>query len=476
MPTRLPKHTSPVRFQYTPVSPAGQLFYAMESPGWPQTYGGSTLFQGPGDFEALERSFREAAESRPLLTARLESLRVNGRQTLIWRHTGEPFSVEVGEYQGDTPPDGPPDEWLSHIDRAGPPWEPLRTGGPPIRVRFTSLGDDLHVLSIWMHHAAGDSDVSGGFILDAFARYHRTITGIDPPFASLAVTQNTAFEVPEIDVAPFTALIRHLAELELKFPRRSVAHLAGEGSDAGPLSTTLMVGDHEEIAILRKSARALGGSITDLTIAAAKLSVAEWNSSVGAPAIAQRHAIAVNMRGRVAAKDDGSMENELSLVTVATKAEDWADPQALVALTAKKRRGHLEQGFDILALRGATVVERALARMPIRSRAFLVNRLLVPPQTMMISNMGITLPEIVDGQLTGRSMLHDVGGMELVCSVNRGNTTPKTPNLLFLISDEKGLTLTLSGNRANTSQSELDQITNLIRTRLLDLGSATTGP
>jgi hypothetical protein len=453
----IPNYRRPVSFDSTEIDPAGELFLAVESPGWPQTIAVSTIFGGPCDPEAFRDSIIQAASSRPEFTAGLATVGRAPNQKLVWRHKPEPLSVELVDRSDEGVPGGDFHTWLPQIDIDREPFAPDVTIEHPARFRITTLSDDVHVLTSWLHHALGDGSTFLLFALEFLGRYHERVEGTVPEWMALASMHSVTATAPQIELTPWQQFVRQVIASEREFPRSEVAHITGTAGEPRPISVSLLLRDEDEINQMRDRARASGGSLTDIGVASAITSIARWNEERGVATPSQSHAVVVNLRGRVAHLDDTSPQNEIAMLDINSHPDQWSDPDRLLELVAATRTSKLEAGFDVQVSNTMRKVHRVLTRLTTRRRLAVINASW-RPHTLNISNMGLVFPEVVDGKPTGGFGLPEIGGLSIHGGVIRSNTIPNSPNTLTMSRGPTGLGMVLSGNTATTSATELAEL------------------
>ena len=455
-------------FDFEPVDSIGGLMLALEEEGWPGVIATSVLYEGPMHVEVLRESIEEALVSRPNLTATLAIRGPRTSQELVWRHVGADLPFEVVDRRSEGVPEGDPERWLPDVDLNSSPWFPDLAVEAPLKVRLSSFTDDCHVLTLWGHHSVGDGSFFAMFALDFQARYHEKVMGSEPEWAFLPSMHAVvnAQPVAEVDTVRWRTFLGEAWRKERDFPHDEVGQIAGTPGTPAQLLVAARIADDEVIKTLRSKARELGGSLTDLTIGAAILAISEWNEGRGSPIQFQRHNVAVNLRGRVAQTTDDSLRNEVGGYLVCSPRTQWDDPEALVSAIAGERKSFLGGGQYINQLKVSRGVERATSWLSVQRRLKL-GMLMARGLTLNTSNLGILFPEIVDGQLTGRPGLQEVGGMHIRAGALLGNPIPSCPNLLAMAMGHRGLSLQLSGNRATASHEELAQVLDGIVVKLL---------
>jgi hypothetical protein len=453
---------------WSPVDPYGAVMFSRDVGGSPLTVSFSALFEGPMDIEAMQESLNEALVERPSLTSTIAALGTPPRQRMIWVHRDMHVDIEVVDRRSEGVPEGDPDHWLPNVDLNTDPWMPDLTRETPLRVRISSFADDIHVQTVWGHHTAGDGSFYAMFMLDVSARYHKKVMGTEPEWAWLPSMHAVMNAVPARQVTPpsWRTYLKAVRNLDREYPTNVMGRFTGTPGVAGPVVASRTISDEGVIVELRRRARAVGGSLTDLAIAASKLAVAEWNHRRGTPIEVQRQITTVNLRGRIPGAGDGSLGNLVSGTIIGSRGSQWDDPGELARHVASARGGFVEKGGYLRALKMTSAIHRAMSTLTVRRHLKLAARMW-PEATLGVTNLGILFPEIVDGRLTGRPGVQEIGGMTATASAILVGVGETGGTALAMASTASGLNLELSGDQAVCTAEEYGEALELIITKLL---------
>jgi hypothetical protein len=453
---------------WSPVDPGGMWLFAADHDGSPLTVSVSALLEGPIDIEAMQESLNEALIERPSLTSTIAALGTPPRQRMIWVHRGGPVEIEVMDRRAEGVPTGDPDHWLPNVDLNTDPWMPDLTRETPLRVRISSFSDECHVQTVWGHHTAGDGSFYAMLLLDMSARYHKRVMGSEPEWAWLPSMHAVMNAVPahQVKPPPWREYLRRLRSLDREYPVDAMGRFKGTPGIPAPLLASRTIGDQEAIVELRRRARTLGGSLTDLTIAATKLATAEWNDARGTPIEVQRQFTAMNLRGRIPGASDDSHGNVATGTIIGSRDSQWTDPAGLAHYVASTRKGFVDGGGYLRGVQMTRGIHRVMSLLTVKRHLELIPKIL-PESSMAITNLGILFPEIVDGQLTGRPGLQEIGGMRVTASAVLVGTRPSGISALAMASTHSGLNLELSGNQAVCTAEEYGEALDLIISKLL---------
>lgn len=413
------------------------------------------VLEGPCDIEALAAAIRQVQIDRPELRSRLVDAGTLVSKGYAWR-PGVPGEPRVVDLRDLTEVGRDYDAVIDRIFDRQSTWD-LRSHCP-FDTTIAMLRDDRTLLSLEVHHSIGDGEVNFSCMKAILAGYHQRVTGTAPDWAhlgSLASTLGT--RGPK--AAGFTTVVKYLREFARTYPADRVTQAHGtRGARRDRIAARVSIDDAEMQRTIRDRARAQGATITDLTLAATMRAIANWNRSQGADVDVQRAAIAVNRRGA-----GGSGDNEISMVVAGSHNQDLDDPGALMGSLAAQRIRGLELGIDgglANAMRHAMTLGslrplNAIAGKRAASRTD-------PPGTIMLTNVGLLWPEIVDGRPTSRSFLSEAGGLRLVDLVVVPNLDASGALMLAPMTFNGRFQVVVGGNTARIQQRELRALADLI--------------
>ena len=453
----IPVYPSSAGFERTPVDAFATYALAMERPGWCQAGGGHTVFVGKCDHEALALSMEEAAASRPIFSSNLAAIGPAWSQELVWRHQERPWKPELVDLTGKPRPDENLAQWLDDYSGLAA-YEPDLTVDFPFRTIIYKLADDLHALGSSTHHAAADLGTLTPYNLEVRERYEKRVLGDRATSGPQLTGEFAGRSRPAPTMLSFREFTRLMRSEAKEYPRKLTAHPIGTPGRAKRISAEAVV-PMDLVEILRSRARSDGGSLTDIVVATTKLAVVEWNGARGKPPEIQRHNVAVAQRGRVAGRADSGAANQLSMVTVCTKASDWDDPQQLLGKVIGVRLGRMDQGVDVMFNR---VSERSLAILsvlPVEMRMKALRRGTKADQTLMVSNWGAPVREKApDGTARKMTERRPFGEMVYQEHTNYGMAMPQNPYSLSMAARVDGMHLKMSSNEEVMTLGELEQL------------------
>ena len=458
---QIPVYPASATFEHTPVDLFGTFSFAMDTKGWPQLIAGHELYSGKCDHEAYAECVNEAATKRPVLSSCIAAVGPPWNQKLVWRHQPRAFKAEVLDLSGEAlPPEDEMEEWL-HEKTGLDDWEPDLTVDFPLRVIISKLAEDRHVVSSALHHAWGDVGSITPFWFDVNSSYDKLILGSKSIYATQTVALGKIELPPAAPTIPYREYVRIMMKEEREYPRSAVAQTVG--TPGTPRRTAAMKRIEEDmITELRSRARSLDGTLTDLTVAASKLAVAEWNTARDQPPQVQRHNVAVAQRGRSETDWDDTSGTQTSLVTVCTKAGDWDDPEKLLTQIANVRKERMAQGADIIFQGLGKKLLKGLSVLPVNRRLARIRRSVRRDQTLLLTNVHRPPPkngEVARPQSRGEMVREGHYPM--------GLCMPQYPNSMSLLGGRQpGARLKISSNEGHMTRAELNEFHALVLAKM----------
>jgi hypothetical protein len=413
------------------------------------------VLEGPCDVEALAGAIRDVQLDRPELRSRLVDATTLVSKRYAWR-PGPPADPPVVDLRDLAHPGPDYDSVVDRIFDRQSTWD-LRAR-PPFGATIALLDDDRTFLSLEVHHAIGDAETNFSCMKAILAGYHLRKVGVAPDWAHLGSLPSTS-GTGRAKVASLTTLLRYLRDYTGKYPGARVTHAHGsQGVREDRIAARGIIADPDLQSSIRSSAREHGATMTDLTLAATMRAIAAWNRSQGAEVDVQRAAIAVNQRS---AGLTGN--NAISGVLAGSLSEDLTDPVALMRGLAEQRIRGLELGIDrrlAAASRKMTTLGslRPLNVVAERRAASQTS----PPATLVLTNVGVVWPEMVDGRPTSRSFLSEAGGLRVADIVMVPNLDTSGALMVIPMTFDGRFQVIIAGNTAKIQQEELRALTDLV--------------
>lgn len=449
--------------------PLDVISTAMARTRWMSNFLGFVL-EGPCDTAALCSAVQEVLVERPVMRSRLVETGGPLLSRMRWRPLEVP-PVEVVDltWLDDVGPDH--DHVVDAIyDRSGE--LDLRVD-PPIEIRVVHLRGGRTMLAMMGHHAVADGQAIIGFTGEVLARYHRRITGSEPPWSEAVSIHSRSVhdraDVRTAEPASRLGLARSLRRTFDTYPAGRMLRVTGTPSpEPARISTAFDTCDVETTARLRRRARSLDATMTDLLVAGALRAVVAWNDGGRDSGDVVRVALAVSL----AAAIGGSGSNELSSVLVGASLDEIAEPDELVRSLAAQRTAAIGANLHLATYRLATSMERVRSVTPLRHLTRALERSVRTSRlgaSLLFSNVGILWPEVVDGRPTGRSVLREAGGMRLCDVVFVSNVGVGGGLLLTAMTFDGTVRVTVAGNAARISSDELRRFASTAQSEVLAL-------
>lgn len=413
------------------------------------------VLEGPCDVEALADAIRDVQLDRPELRSRLVDATTPVSKRYAWR-PGPPVDPPVVDLR-DLAHRGPVyDSVVDRIFDRRSTWD-LRAR-PPFGTTIALLGDDTTFLSLELHHAIGDAETNFSCMKAILAGYHLRKAGVEPHWAHLGSLPSTS-GTGRGEVASFTTLMKYLRDHTRKYPGSRVTHPYGSpGVSEDRISARGIIADPDLQSSIRSRAREHGATMTDLVLAATMRAIGAWNRSQGAEVDVQRAGIAVNLRSA-----GGTGNNAISGVFAGSVSEDLADPIALMGGLAEQRIHGLELGIH---RRLAVASRRMNTLRSLRPLNVVAERRAAsqtsPPATLVLTNVGVLWPEMVDGRPTSRSFLSDAGGLRIADIVIVPNLDTSGAVMVIPMTFDGRFQVIIGGNTAKIQREELRALTDLV--------------
>ena len=397
-----------------PLDLPSEGIFMWEQPGFPQTDYGAFQMRGPCDIEALKEAFAEAQEEKPTFHAHLMERRCGLVYQKYWHVRGEPAELTIIDKRD--PPKLPDDfeAWV-HVQMR----EEIMRGQNlreeyAVKFKLYLLPQKYQILLFMFHHVVTDGGGLYDFLREAFRLYHIKTKNREPDWANAPAihAQSRAQTIDPINSFRFF-LRAYRANIE--HPMKNVGQLAGTPErENGRSMIRCIIEDPKEQKAFRDRARADGGSLSDLFMAASKLAMQDFNDSQGVSTEILAHGLAVNMRGRLPAHEIRDMGNPMSGIVIASDRGERRDPVALLRLIAQRRRQILSEGYDIAMSRMLQSISKATRILPAKYRHPLMRLLLDWQISFFLTNLGVVWPRMENGRPTGETAVKRVGDMELV--------------------------------------------------------------
>lgn len=373
------------------------------------------ILEGDCDVGALVDAATRSLEDEPTFNARLVTTTSLLTTTLSLRPEGTPYPVAVVDMTDLTDTGTDYDAVVEKIfdDRIRP-----RGDHRPMKITVVELPGNRTMIAFEYQHVLADGTKFFAFVRTVLARYHRAVTGAEPDWAeseTLHSQLDVASRVPPASRRDFIAYAREYART---YPVDRTAFLAGTPSTpVRQVSARTLLAEAETVRLLRDRARTEDASLGDLVNAATMIAAREWNAARGRPVDVLRGAVTVAVHRDRA---EGTA-NALSGVPIGALEPDLDDHVALMRSLAAQRKSAIGRGID---QRFATLIERLQTARSIRGVGLLkhlVGSRFGGPSTdtFHFSNPGVIWPEIVDGRLSGRSAITEVGAARIADVASR---------------------------------------------------------
>ena len=397
-----------------------------EEDGYWQTGCVCLVMEGRCEYDALDRALFDAMDAEPKFHGRLKPAVLRGRHVMVWDFADHRPRLEVYDHTDEPMPEDINGCFHQLM-------EPLIAGKIdltrelPIRFQMHRLPGDVHLFMYVFHHVVADAARIFEFLREAFIGYHQAVKGAPPEWRDTSAIHAVAGK-KQLAMPSKLSYYRELIGNLRKYPLNKATVLDGDGADhPGRIAVHREITDEKLMTALRKRAKAAGGGLSDLIIAAGNLAIDEWNDARGVASDIFLSGLAVNQRGRRADEEIADICNPMGLLPIVNKRSERTSSEAVLADIVSKRVDGLSRGLDVLLMRDVHRIMRVAQFMPFERRQKLLHPLLALPTSFFLSNAGIIWPEIKNGRFTGDSAIREVGDLEITdihLSLGGVRTTP----------------------------------------------------
>ncbi len=402
-----------------------------EQPGFPQMDYGAFQMRGPCVSKALQEAFVEAQKDRPTFHANLMEERKGFFYGQWWHVRPEPARLKIVDFRNLPTLPEDIDAWV-HAQM-----NPLVMRGQnllkeyAVSFRLFLLPREHQILVFMFHHVVTDGAGLYDFLRDTFSLYHRKVKNREPDWANTPGIHAQSKKNITEPISPFRYFLRSY-RTDMQHPFKNASQLASlPERSKGRVMIRHIITDLKEQKAFRTRARADGGSVTDLFMAASKLAMQEFNDSRNTSTEILTHGLAVNLRGRMSPSEIHAMGNPMSAIILPTNRRERHDPQALLRLIVQRRMLMLHDGYDIAVNRVMQSISRKTRFLPSTYRYPLMRLVLDWPISFFLTNLGVVWPRMENGRPTGETAITHVGEMELVDV--HSSVSPTKNNALAMI-------------------------------------------
>ena len=456
--------------QFVGLDSTSEIILVWERDGFPQTDWTAFSFNGRCDVPALQAALQQSLRVRPVFNAHLVARRRGFIKSYRWQLTQEPCRLEVRDLRemGKRPEDM--EQWLQEtltptINRTISDL----AREYPVRFILLLLPENCGIFVVVWHHAATDGGGLYDFLRDLFSGYHRLVRGKDPDWARVAGLHAQAGKIEEVRPPRWERFLSDVFTQFIQYPPHQSAQMISSPDERPGRNTIRYVFDDPILQkSLRERARRDGGTLSDLSLAAAKLALQEWNEDRGKPPQVMHHWLAVNQRLRQTQTRTSIQNNPLIAVNIPSLPKDRKDPQALLRHVIAHRTRMLDEGYDVALHRLTKGMLWAGRIMPIGIRYPVLRLLMDHKMSFLLSNVGVVWPRIENGRPTGETAIRQIGDMELVDVHTSIGATFNNPMGLILRTFLGRLCFTFTIGRHRISDQDAQAFTRLVVDKVMN--------
>lgn len=363
---------------------------------------------GEVDIEAMNSALSDALESFPEFVSGVKEARVKEKQCLVWfRSPDFKPQFRISNLAPTDPSTPLQHSLLRHLSQSvEKDWDLLRT--VPTEFHLIRHSSGRSALLTLVHHAAADGWTLSAFCKELLARYHKIVTGQEPPWPREPDLKKQKVELKRSGWRD--ALFFAVNSLNRYLNKPILPKGSANPQDVGVHYVKSVLTQEESDIVLAHASR-FGGPFIDSLVGAVATTVDKWNAASNIPPGESVICVTVQMRGRFGETQAGS--NSSSIV-VKTLPGERTDPERFAGSVAHRRREQFDNMNDIRTSQAACTLTEAVRVLPLSARLRVAHFVCqMPFIPILIASFGSMWPEISDGRRTGNSYIQRAGGLDL---------------------------------------------------------------
>ena len=303
----------------------------------------------------------------------------------------------------------------------------------PVELHLIKVSEKHHVLSVFIHHAAGDVGNIMEFGQKLLANYHELVEGQPPEWASRSLSLSSSCKKPaKHRQVTWRAVLRNAVRTLagfLKTPTLPVG--AGDARDRNQHQIRRVLSEQDSQILAGLLAAGTQASLVDCLTAASHLAIDEWNRRRDIAPGTLTTSLTVNMRGRYKNLDN---PNNSALLFLRSLPHERTDPGEFNRVLKAQRLKHFRSRNDYRYYESLENFNNILRILPFPARRRLASHILNKHKvSIAITLLGVLWPEMRNGKPTGDSFLRASGDLELTEVHGLGYKLASNTRLLLVV-------------------------------------------